>query len=160
MADPLVIPATGSGGTENPQVATDKVGDLYYQLVKLVLGAVGGGTAVDLSTGSGDAGTGTPRVVLARETLTASAPTAATVGVASAEAVAANASRVLLVLVNTSTAWIYLAFGAAAVVGSGIALAPSGGTLVIGKTDGMVTAQVRAIASAAGSNLAIQEFTQ
>ena len=85
------------------------------------------------------------------------APTAASVGVASAEAVAVNTSRTGLILVNTSSAWISLAFGAAAVLYSGITLAPLGGTFVM-DNDTFTTAQIRAIASAAASNLAIQEF--
>lgn len=89
--------------------------------------------------------------------LTGSAPTAVSVGVASAEAVAVNTSRKGLVLVNTSAATISLAFGVAAVLNSGITLFPNGGTYVMDEYT-FTTAQVRAIASAAASNLAVQEF--
>lgn len=89
--------------------------------------------------------------------LTASSPTAASVGVASAAAVAANTSRKGLTLVNTSANTISLGFGAAAVLNSGITLLANGGTFVMDKYT-FTTAAVNAIAGGAASNLAIQEF--
>lgn len=90
--------------------------------------------------------------------LTASSPTAATVGVASAAAVSANTNRKGLVLVNTSAATISIAFGAAAVLNSGITLMANGGTFVMDNNT-FNTGEVRAIAGAAASNMAVQEFT-
>lgn len=90
--------------------------------------------------------------------LTASAPTAASVGVASAAAVTANTSRKGLVLTNTSSNNISIAYGAAAVLNSGITLLPNGGTFVMDATT-FSTAEIRAIAGGAASNLAVQEFT-
>lgn len=90
--------------------------------------------------------------------LTASAPAAATVGIASAQAVASNASRKGLALINTSANWISFGLGAAAVLYSGITLAPNGGTWVMDEYT-FTTAAVNAIASVASSNLAIQEYT-
>ena len=59
--------------------------------------------------------------------ITGSAPTQASVGVASATAVAFNSGRTGLVLTNLSTGTMYLGFGAnAAVVGSGIVLVAGG----------------------------------
>ena len=88
----------------------------------------------------------------------ANAPAAATVGVASAQAVAANASRKGLILTNTSSNFISLAFGpaTAAVLYSGITLVPYG----IYEMDdrNFTTAAVFAIASGATSNLGIQEW--
>lgn len=89
--------------------------------------------------------------------LTASSPTAASVGVATGQAVAANASRKGLVLVNTSANNISLGFGAAAVLNSGITLMPNGGTFVMDQYTHS-TAVVNAIAGGAASNLAIQEY--
>ena len=89
--------------------------------------------------------------------LTPSSPTAATVGVASAQAVAAAATRKGLVLTNTSNARISLGFGSAAVLDSGITLYP-GGVFEMDSNTFDVGA-VNAIASAAASNLAIQEYT-
>lgn len=90
---------------------------------------------------------------------TASAPTFATVGIASAQAVPVNAGRKGLILINTSVNQISLAFGAnPAVLNSGITLNANGGTFVMDAFT-FTTALVNAIASAAGSNLAIQEFT-
>lgn len=89
--------------------------------------------------------------------LTPSAPTAASVGVASAQAVAAAATRKGLVLVNTSNARISLGFGSAAVLDSGITLYP-GGVFEMDSNTFDVGA-VNAIASAAASNLGIQEYT-
>lgn len=93
-----------------------------------------------------------------RYPLTASAPAAATVGTSSGQAVASNTGRLGLVLVNTSSARISLGFGQTAVLDSGITLMPNGGTFVM---DTMLfsTAAVNAIASAASSNLAIQEYS-
>ena len=91
--------------------------------------------------------------------LTASAPAAASVGVASAEAVAANPSRKALVLINTSANRISLAFGTeAAVLNSGITLFPSGGTWTMGP-ETFTTSAINAIAGGAASNVAIQEWT-
>ena len=95
-------------------------------------------------------------VVSTKTALTASAPTFATVGAASAEAVAVNTSRKGLMLKNTSANVISIAFGAAAVLNSGITL--DAGEYWYMNEYTFTTAQVRAIASGAGSNLAIQEF--
>lgn len=111
-------------------------------------------TDVALPTGTNTLGA----VTTARTSLTASAPTAATVGVTSAAAVNTNANRKGLVLVNTSVNTISLAIGAAAVLNSGITLLPSGGTWVMDEYT-FTTGEVRAIASAASSNLSIQELT-
>lgn len=89
--------------------------------------------------------------------LTASAPAAASVGVASAAALAANAARKGLVLVNRSNNTISIAFGAPAVLDSGISLDPGGSFTMTRET--FTTAEVRAIAGGAASALAIQEFT-
>jgi hypothetical protein len=112
------------------------------------------GNAVD--TGSGTAGAGTLRVAVAAPS-TGLAPAFATVGVTSAQVVAANASRKGLVLVNNSTANISLAFGAnPAVSGRGIVLYPGG---VFSMDASMFTADaVNAIATAAASNLGVQEW--
>src|ERR1035437_2452074 len=88
---------------------------------------------------------------------TGNAPTAATVGASSGIAVAANSSRTGLALVNTSANIISIAFGAnAAVLYSGITLYPAG-SLTLNILDGCQQA-ITAIASAAGSNLALQEM--
>lgn len=101
---------------------------------------------------------GNLKVNVAGPLQTGNAPTFATVGVTSATALAANTSRSAVVLTNTSGNTIYLAFGAnAAVVGSGIVLYPYGGSLQLNVEDNVQQA-IQAIASAASSNLAIQEF--
>ncbi len=92
------------------------------------------------------------------QNMTPSDPTFATVGTSSASAIAGNNSRNGLVLVNTSNNVISLGFGDTAVLYSGVTLYP-GGSYTMG--DGNFSNQtVNAIASAAGSNLAIQEFTK
>jgi phage tail protein X len=88
--------------------------------------------------------------------LAPSAPTFATVGVASASAVAANAARKGLALVNTSNARISLGFGSAAVLDSGITLF-AGDALVMDERS-FDLGTVNAIASAAASNLGVQEY--
>lgn len=96
-------------------------------------------------------------IAVSKTDLTPSAPTAASVGVASAQAVAASATRKGLILVNTSNARISLGFGSAAVLDSGVTLYPSG-IYCMGEYDFDLGA-VNAIASVAASNLAIQEYT-
>lgn len=96
--------------------------------------------------------------VSTKTALTASSPTAATVGVASAQIVAANANRKGLVLINTSNNVISLAFGATAVLNSGITLVGRGGTYVMDEYT-FNTSAVNAIASSASSNLTIQEYS-
>lgn len=93
-----------------------------------------------------------------QESFVASAPTAASVGAASGEVVAANSLRRGLILVNTSANRISLGIGATAVLDSGITLMASGGSWSMGPED-FTTAAINAIASGAGSNLSIQEFT-
>lgn len=119
------------------------------------------GNTVD--TGTGASGTGTQRVVLSSDSvvstkinLTAQSPAFTTVGVTSVQVIAANSARKGLVLVNNSTANISIAFAATAVSGSGIVLYPGG---VFYMDEFMfTTAAVNAIATAAASNLGVQEW--
>jgi len=92
-----------------------------------------------------------------RVNLSANAPAAVSVGVASGQVLAANTNRKGCLLVNTSVNYISLSFGAAAVLYSGITINPSGGSFWM---DGysFTTAEIRAIASGATSNLSVQEF--
>lgn len=135
----------------------------------------GGGGAVTIADGAdvaegstGDAawsgsGSGTVVSVLKKiaggstSPVTGSAPTFATVGVASAQILAANASRKGLLLVNTSSNFISFGFeGNAAVLNSGLTITPYG---VLEMTPAMVSlGAIEAIASGASSNLGIQEF--
>lgn len=112
-----------------------------------------------LTIGKVDQGVGgvSAWIVSSKNALTASSPTFATVGVASASAVAANSSRKGLVLINTSSNTISLGFGAAAVLNSGITLAP--GSIFVMDEYLYNTSAVNAIASSASSNLSIQEYT-
>lgn len=98
-----------------------------------------------------------PLPVSTKANLAAQAPTSASVGVTSAQVVAANVARKGLVLTNNSTANISIAFdGNAAVSGSGIVLYPGG---VFFMDEYMfTTASVNAIATAAASNLGVQEW--
>lgn len=89
--------------------------------------------------------------------LTPAAPSAVSVGVASGVAVAANANRRGLKLINTSNATISLGLGNAAVLNSGITLVPYG-VFNMDEYDFDLGA-INAIASAAASNLAIQEYS-
>lgn len=89
--------------------------------------------------------------------LTGASPTAVSIGTSSSVAVTANSNRKGLILVNTSSNNISLAFGTAAVLNSGITLTPNGSFNM--DSFSYTTQEVRAIASAASSNLAIQEFT-
>lgn len=88
------------------------------------------------------------------------APTTCTAGVADAAGIAANANRRHLVVVNTSANWVSLSFNGAAVLYSGITLAPNGGAWEASQAQGNcpLTA-MRTIASGAASVLAVQEGT-
>ena len=139
----LSTPITGSGTLSiqlRPSLTAIPDTVLVYQPTGTNLHAVIDSGTVTLST-----------------TATGNAPTAATVGVASAQAVAANSSRKGLVLTNTSSNVISLGLsGNAAVLNSGITLAPYGTWIMDQYT--FTTGAIAAIASAAGSNLAIQEM--
>jgi hypothetical protein len=91
--------------------------------------------------------------------LTMSAPTFATVGVASALALAANPARRFLSLQNThATGIIYLGWGAnAAVVGSGIPITPGNFKSFNQPGEDLSREALNAISTVAASNLAIQE---
>ena len=129
-----------------------------------------GGT--NISTGTGVGGAGIPRVTVSSDSfpatqavsgtvntknaLTGNSPAVGSVGVASASLLAANASRKGCVITNTSVNNISLGFGAAAVLGSGITLPPWG---VFQMDEYMFSvAQIFAIASAAASSVAVQEW--
>lgn len=94
--------------------------------------------------------------VSTKTALTANSPTAATVGTSSAQAVASNGSRKGLILTNTSANKISIGIGASAVLNSGITLNP--GAVWYMDEYSLATGAINAIASAASSNLAIQEF--
>ena len=96
-------------------------------------------------------------VSISSTALTASSPTFATVGTSSAVSLASNANRKGLVLTNTSSNTISFGIGATAVLNSGITIG-AGGAWVMDSYS-FTTAAINAIASAASSNLGIQEFT-
>lgn len=89
--------------------------------------------------------------------LTFSAPTSSSVGIVSAQAVAINTNRKGLHLVNTSTNYISIGLGSAAVLYSGITLNPLGGSFWMDEYS-FTTSAINAIASGAASNLAVQEM--
>lgn len=90
--------------------------------------------------------------------LTPASPTFATVGATSASALAANANRKGLQVINTSNNTISLnVVGGTAVLNSGITLYP-GGSWDMDEFSFTLSA-IFAIASAAASNLAIQEYS-
>lgn len=91
--------------------------------------------------------------------LTASSPVATTAGTSSAQLVASNSSRKGLIITNYSNNWVFLAFsGGTAVLEGGVPLAPNGGSYNMTKDD-FTTGQVNAIATAASSKVAVQEYT-
>lgn len=124
--------------------------------------------ALDSSTDSVDASGSTVAVtnfpatqpisgtISTKTDLTPSAPTVAVVGVASAQHIAAAATRKGLHLRNLSQARISLGFGSPAVLDSGITLYPRD-VFDMNEYDFDLGA-INAIASAAASSLAIQEY--
>lgn len=131
-------------------VASDAVGAGPYRILDACgcAGALYGGVRVI-------GGAVTP----AAAPLTMSAPTFATVGVASALAVAANTGRRFISLQNThATGVIYLGFGAAAaVVGSGIAITPGNFKSFNQPGEDLSREAINAISTVAATNMAIQE---
>ncbi len=83
-------------------------------------------------------------------------PDSAVVGITSSEIVAENAHRCGLFIRNLSTNIVYLAFDHNAEVGKGIVLLPSEAFSMT--PNDQSTSFVCAIASGAGSAIAIQEF--
>ena len=79
-----------------------------------------------------------------------------TIGTSSATLVAANESRKYLRILNTGAAAIYLAFGATAVVGSGIYVGATTGTFVM-TIDNLTTEAVTAESSGADNVVYVQE---
>lgn len=96
-------------------------------------------------------------VVSTKTDLSPASPTFVAVDTTSEQVVASNSSRKGLILTNTSNGRISLAFGATAVLDSGVTLFPQG-AFNMGEYD-FDTGAVNAIASATGCNLAIQEFS-
>jgi len=91
-------------------------------------------------------------------TISAYAPVSVAVGTISVQVIAANVSRAGLIITNTSTGSIWLGFsGLAATLNGGIFLGASGGVFSMDDYTFNKDA-VTAIAHAASSNLAIQEF--
>lgn len=96
------------------------------------------------------------QLVSTKNSLGANNPTSATVGITSATILNNNTSRKGLVLTNISTNTISIGIGTAALLYKGISLTP-GGTWTMGEYT-FYTGSIQAIASAASSELAIQEF--
>lgn len=176
---------TTDAGTQRVTLSSDSTGQVKLATGANTIGALTANQSVNLaqvagtttSTGNGTANAGCQRVTIASDNtafsvnatisgtstvstktdLTPSSPTAATVGTSSAQALASNANRKGLILINTSANTISIGLGSTAVLNSGITLYP-GGTFQMDEYCFDLGA-VNSIASAASSNLAIQEFT-
>lgn len=145
---------------------TNNVVSLYGRGVWFVYHAAGStltGKIVDAAAGASGLETiGAPPAsgaadAVAITPLVAAAPAVGSVGVASAELLAAAVTRKQVYLRNTDTTDnISLGFAAAAVLGSGVTLYP-GDSIVLGITEAQ--SQIRAIAAAAATPIAIQVWT-
>lgn len=154
-----------SGGTNIP-VSQATAANLNAQVVGPVAdGAVASGNPVQIGgkDGSGNiqtlaTDTGGNLSISTRIPLTASAPTTASIGVASTTVIAANANRKGLVLTNTSSlARVSLNLvGGSAVLDSGITLYPHDIFYMDAFT--FTTAQINAISSIAATPVGIQEL--
>ena len=113
-------------------------------------------STVALRVGTTTISSTNPLPVITRSALTANSPTFATVGVASAQALASNTSRKGLTITNTSSNTISIAFGATAVLNSGITLTAYASFSM--DEYSFSTSAINCIASAVSSNLSIQEF--
>ena len=96
--------------------------------------------------------------ILTRQNLAADSPTVVTVGVASGVVLARDGTRRGAIFVNTSPNRISFGIGVAAVLGSGITIYGNGGTWQMDEHS-FTTDIINAIASAAGSTLAVQVFS-
>lgn len=94
--------------------------------------------------------------VTTKTALTANAPFTVSVGVTSGTFLASNTSRKGLIVVNTSNATVSFGIGTAAVLNAGVTLYP-GGTWELDEYC-LVTGAINAIAGAAASGVAGQEF--
>lgn len=158
--------ALESGGNLAAIAASASVLDDWDETNRAAVNIIAG--QVGVQGGSGTANALTQRVVLATDValppstntaLTGAAPATTSVGTSSASAVASNANRKGLTLVNLSNSYIYLAFsGETAVVGSGLALAPNGGSYEMSPMT-FTTGAINAIADLASSTLGIQQWT-
>ena len=144
------VPATQAGGGGGDATAANQV----IEIARLT--SILGQLDVALSTRASEA---TLASLLAQNAaLTASAPTAVSVGVASGQVLASNSSRRRAIFTNTSQATISLGqSGNAAVLNSGITLDSGSSFTMAG--DLLTTGQVNGIASGAASNLSVQEYT-
>jgi hypothetical protein len=92
--------------------------------------------------------------------LTMAAPATGSVGVASASLVAANPARRFISIENAhATGIVYLGFGNAAVVGSGIRIAPGNFKSFNQPGNDLSRAEIFAISTVAATTVAIQEGT-
>ena len=154
VTNPLPVSGSFYQATQPVSIATmptTPVTGTFYQATQPVSGTVA------VSSIPHDALTATDVVSVAKTALTTSAPAQVSVGITSAELVAANASRKGLILVNNTLNTVSIAFGAAAVLNSGITMTP-GGVYCMSEYD-FSTAQIRAIASLAATIVSVQEFT-
>lgn len=160
-SDQSAIPISGTVDTELPPAASlaDNVANPTVPGVG-AFGMMFDGVTWDRLRGDSANGIlvnhGTNNIVSTKGDLEPEAPTVAIVGVASAQHVAADSTRRGLHLRNLSQARISLGFGFPAVLDSGITLYPRD-SYQMGEYDFDLGA-VNAIASAAASNLAIQEY--
>lgn len=100
----------------------------------------------------------TDNVTVLKTAITASSPATQTIGTTSQSLVGANASRKGLIITNTHASNVLsLAFGTTAVAGSGIVLWPRDSFCMDAYS--LSTAAINAVASAASTTVAVQEFT-
>jgi len=151
-ADDVTLPAqntSGTGaGTVNPDVACENIAGRRHQLVKIEHGSYGTGTCVEVTA---------PLPVASQQPLTPVAPSTGVVDVNSTLIVVARAARKGLVIVNCSASKVSLGLDTGALLNRGITLMPNGGAWSMDAYSFFVGA-VTAIASQAGSVVAIQEF--
>ena len=81
----------------------------------------------------------------------------ASVGTANTAVLAANESRKRAIISNSGASAVWLSFGAAAVVGSGVFLAPSGGVFEI-DPDELYCGAINGITAAGTSTVGVLEF--
>ena len=153
----IQLAADGSGKMVDATTLTVGANTVYRQRIQL-----SGSTAAGLVEPLNSQPAGTEYAIPVREvadakTSTGNAPTAASVGTTSSTILTSNTSRQGGIFVNTSTNIISFATGAnAAVLNSGITLTPGGSWTMDAYS--FTTNAIQAIASAASSNVAIQEF--
>lgn len=153
MADNVTAPPSGTG-TATPVIATDDVGGVHYQKVKLDVGGDGATTPVSGTLPV----SGTVTATVPPSTTGTLTSVAATTGAGGAQLLASNASRKAAIIYNDSTAVLYVALTTTVSATSFTYLVPPGGLLELAQPPNY-TGSIFGIWAAANGSARVTELT-